>query len=140
MTFQTYVQVNGKHYATDTLIDTGATHCFVIKQFVESNGWQTEFEEGQVTCAGDSVIQIQGLLKAKLQIQGFSSILDLPVMDLPSQGNTKIILGQSWLSNFKANIDFKNQCITYEQHGKGEKYIARGLRLLKAKMCSPQLA
>ena len=71
MTFKFISQVNGKHYATDTLIDTGTTHCFVDKQFVESNGWQTEFEEGQVTCAGDSVIQIQGLLKTKLQIQGF---------------------------------------------------------------------
>lgn len=88
MTFPSSVQVNGKACKVDTLIDTGATHCFIDKSFVISRKWQMIPHGGEVTCAGDSIAEIHGCLKANLQIQGFSRSSEFLVMDLPSQNNT----------------------------------------------------
>ena len=117
MTFPSHVSVNGRDFMMDTLIDTGATHCFMDKAFVEENGWHVSPYKGHVTCAGDNVVSIHGSIQVHLRIQGFYQSLRMIVMDLPSQGNVKVILGQTWLSKFKAKLDFVNQRISYESKG-----------------------
>ena len=54
-------------------------------------------------------------------------------MDLPSQENTKIILGQSWLSKFKQTLISKINVSPMNSMAKGTKYIARGPKAVKGK-------
>ena len=116
MTFSGSVQIDDKSLLTDCLVDSGATHCFIDREFVADSNLKLAPDIGQVSCAGDNMVNIVGTTNVHLTVQRFSSPLRMIVLDLPPDDDLKIIIGQTWLTRFHANIDFDEQCVHYKQH------------------------
>lgn len=124
MTFPSHITdalSQNREINVDTLIDTGATHCFIDRAFATTHGFHIHHDKGEVICAGDTIADIQGFTTVTLRIQNFKDTIRMYVMDLPSQGNLAIILGQTWLSKYMANISYPSQCITYIHNGRADK-------------------
>ncbi len=125
MTFPSSIHLRDETNQTirvDTLIDSGATHCFLDRQIAKDYGFKLKPHRGEVNCAGDGVVEIQGSTTVTLQIQRFKANIHMYVIDLPLNQNLGVILGQTWLLRFKANLDFSNLCVPYCQNGtKGTK-------------------
>ena len=71
MTFQNSIQLGNELIRVDTLIDSGASHCFLDRQNAEDYGFTLKPHRGKVNCAGNGMAEVQGSAMVTLQIQGF---------------------------------------------------------------------
>ena len=80
------------------LIDSGATHNFVDASY-----------------AGDTSASVQGYAHVRLNLQSFHGVVKMYTIDLPQDS---MILGQVWLKDHQATLDYANQCVRYFMNGR----------------------
>lgn len=102
------------------LIDNGATHNFIDTSFAHKHGLQVHPAEGSVACAGDRHAKVSGCATLSLVMQSFHGVVTLYVIDLPSS-DMDIILGQTWLKPYVADVRYSNASVTFTQYGERRK-------------------
>lgn len=103
-----------KHDAT-ILLDSGATHCFIDKAYLQRHGFAVVPQKGTVACGGETHATTTGFTKVKLSIQSFHGVLQCYAIDLPS--GIDIILGETWLQPHKAELHYGNKTVTLTHAG-----------------------
>ena len=104
--------------AASILIDSGATHNFVDAKYAKKSNMHVLPESGQVSCAGNAVASIQGYTKIHLDLQSFHGMVKMYVIDLPQDNDTDLILGQTWLTDHQASLDYADKCVKFIKEGK----------------------
>ena len=95
------------------LIDTGATHNFVDAKFAKSLGIQIIQDESTVLCGGNTAVRIEGYVNLKLTLHSASvkQVLRFYVTILPEP--LTVVLGQGWMSDSQAVMDYANRVLTF---------------------------
>ncbi|KAK8949163.1 hypothetical protein KSP39_PZI006059 [Platanthera zijinensis] len=97
------------------LFDSGATHSFVARAFVERCQWVLD-RVGNAFCvkfpSGDSVISDQGVLDCPILFGDFLAKADLKVIDLE---DFDVILGMDWLSRYDAVIQCRGKRLDFRK-------------------------
>ena len=110
MTFHSIV--NDKFQAA-VLIDSGASHCFMSNTYAKRIGLIVKTKRGHVDCAGDRSTPIEGKTSINLRVQGYNEEVQFLIIDLPSGQDSDMILGESWLEEHDANVDYGKSAVQY---------------------------
>ncbi len=113
MTFAGQVIHGNHHVPAHILIDSGATHCFVDTAFAAANSLQCVPGETQVLCAGDRMAESPGHVTLSIRMQNFKGNIKAYALSLPSENGIAVILGQTWLTAYKAKLDYDGLCMHY---------------------------
>ncbi|KAG7583636.1 Ribonuclease H-like superfamily [Arabidopsis suecica] len=100
---------------TNTLFDSGATHCFVSPEMVTKGGFKKErnTEYGMVRAAGGQVMNPFGIVRdISVVVNGVDMPTDLIIVKLKKHD---VILGMDWLGKYKAHIDCHRGRIQFER-------------------------
>ena len=97
---------------TQVLIDSGASHCFIDRDFVKAQGWDVTPDVGTVNCGGKTSACIDGFVVADVELGTYTGTLKFFVMDLP-QGDFRLIPGQTWLRSISAVLHYGNQTVSF---------------------------
>ncbi|KAG7593905.1 hypothetical protein ISN45_Aa01g026930 [Arabidopsis thaliana x Arabidopsis arenosa] len=100
---------------TNTLFDSGATHCFVSPEMVTKGGFEKErnTEYGMVRAAGGQVMYPFGIVRdISVVVNGVDMPTDLIIVKLKKHD---VILGMDWLGKYKAHIDCHRGRIQFER-------------------------
>ncbi|KAG7594099.1 Zinc finger CCHC-type [Arabidopsis thaliana x Arabidopsis arenosa] len=100
---------------TNTLFDSGATHCFVSPEMVIKGGFEKErnTEYGMVRAAGGQVMYPFGIVRdISVVVNGVDMPTDLIIVKLKKHD---VILGMDWLGKYKAHIDCHRGRIQFER-------------------------
>jgi hypothetical protein len=97
------------------LFDSGATHCFIDKRFVDQHNLSIVPQKGIVACGGESRATTDGFTKIKLSIQSFHGVVHCYAIDLPD--GIDIILGETWLQPHKAQLHYGTKTVIFNQNG-----------------------
>ncbi|KAK8942809.1 hypothetical protein KSP39_PZI009568 [Platanthera zijinensis] len=95
------------------LFDSGATHSFVARAFVER--YRLDLDRvGDAFCvkfpSGESVVSDQGIQSCPILLGDFLAIADLKLLDLE---DFDVILGMDWLSRYDAVIQCKGKRLDF---------------------------
>lgn len=104
------------NFRVKVVFDSAASHCFLSSTVVRTLGLKLDQATMEIRLGNGEVIQSQGCIKTKLQIQGWSNTSLFHVMDLAP--DIDVILGDVWLSDFSAQLDYENQQVRVK---KGDK-------------------
>ena len=100
------------------LINSGATHNFVDASYAKKAKLHVTPETGQVACARDTSASVQGYAHVRLNLQSFHGVIKMYIIDLPQDSSMDMILGQVWLKDHQASLDYANQCVRYFMDGR----------------------
>ena len=100
---------------THTLFDSGATHCFVSPELVETGGFRKEpnTDYGMVRAAGGQAMYPTGFVRGiSVVVNGVNMPAVLIIVPLKKHD---VILGMDWLGKYKAHIDCHRGRIQFER-------------------------
>jgi len=100
------------------LVDTGATHCFMDSTFAAQIGISQKAVSTSVQLANNTVEHASSQCTPYINIQGHRARVTCFIIDMQQQFD--IILGDTWLSAVKANIDYASNTCTVQK--KGQKF------------------
>ena len=100
------------------LVDTGATHCFMDSTFAAQIGISQRPVSTSVQLANNTVEHASSQCTPTIHIQGHRTRVSCFIIDMQQQFD--IILGDTWLSAVKANIDYASDTCTVQK--KGQRY------------------
>ena len=87
-------------------LDTGATHNFVSKDFVQRHNIDVQEADALVHCAGSTdTYELSGIVHLRVGIQNLKADLDFYVIELPP--GLDACLGDTWLDRHEAQIIYR---------------------------------
>lgn len=96
------------------LIDSGASHNFVDAAFCQAHSLQIHKDPGTVTCGGNAIVSSLGYVHVPVQLQAYVETVKLIVMPVAEVAAFQVILGQQWLRQRGAKIDYDNECVVIQ--------------------------
>nr|CAD1821723.1 unnamed protein product [Ananas comosus var. bracteatus] len=107
------------------LFDTGASHSFIDRLFVELHGIPFIFllHPGQVVVP-DHTLDIQEFCPS-CPVRVGDWIMPVDLLALRKLGEFDVVLGMDWLTKYYATVDCKNRMVTFREPGQTE-VIFRG--------------
>jgi hypothetical protein len=104
------------HVPANICFDSGANSVFVSQAFVERSGFSTKpCNSKQLTVANGQTSAITGMCELHLKIQSYQGKVQGFVT--PLAGPYDIILGESWLKQQQAALDYGDKTITIRKGG-----------------------
>ncbi len=102
------------------LLDTGASQCFISKDFCESVKLQSVAAPTpqQVKTAGGAEILTQTLCQVSFQLQGMGVLVSPLVVPLPE--DFTVILGDDWLKDREAVLNYAEGTVTLKRNERGK--------------------
>ena len=97
------------------LADTGATHCFIDKNFAKTFGFKQSIANAEIHLADGSTQSTTSKTTVHLKIQGHSASVQCFIINM--QGQFDVILGDTWLHKTGAVLDYKQKVCTVEKKG-----------------------
>jgi len=121
------------------LLDTGASQCFISKDFCESLKMQSVAAPTpqQVRTAGGAEILAQTLCQVSFQLQGMGVLVSPLVVPLPK--DFTVILGDDWLKDREAVLNYAEGTVTLKRNERGQKHILKQTSKPKQKRWRPDL-
>jgi len=121
------------------LLDTGASQCFISKDFCESAKMQSVAAPTpqQVNTAGGAEILTQTLCQVGFQLQGMGVLVSPLVVPLPE--DFTVILGDDWLKDREAVLNYAEGTVTLKRNERGKKHILKQTSKPKQKRWRPDL-
>ncbi len=121
------------------LLDTGASQCFISKDFCESVKLQSVAAPTpqQVKTAGGTEILTQTLCQVSFQLQGMGVLVSPLVVPLPE--DFTVILGDDWLKDREAVLNYAEGTVTLKRNERGKKHILKQTSKPKQKRWRPDL-
>ena len=114
----TFTNADGRVFS-----DSGVSHNFVSRSFVESNGIECAPIKGVMHCAGSSKIaSVGGMINARIVLKGLKADLKLLVIDPPP--GLDMCLGDTWLNQHKAVIDYESQCLLLQKGKRKDRLLS----------------
>jgi hypothetical protein len=106
---------------TSVAIDSYATCPFLSKEFTDLHNIPVERSpsESAVVMGDGTQLTVHGTVRVSLKIQAYTTKIDFRV--IPLNGNLDVILGDSWLQQTQALIDYGDRSITVK---KGDRKIS----------------
>ncbi len=106
---------SGEQVTCHTLLDSGATHCFVSRRMVERTGLMTRAAHHMaIEVAGGSTVQSGRVTTLKVRLApGHSEEIVAHVIEEVLDG-VDLILGCDWLTRRSARFDFRNSTCRFQ--------------------------
>ncbi|KAK8930760.1 hypothetical protein KSP39_PZI016487 [Platanthera zijinensis] len=111
---------------TRVLFDSGATHSFVARSFVDRHRWDLDQLDTSLNVkfpSGELVMSSQGIQKCPIFLGGFLAFADLKLLDLE---DFDVILGMDWLSSYDVVIQCKQKRLDFKDD-KGQPMSVYGI-------------
>ena len=105
-----------------TLMDTGASACFVSPRKVQELGLKLHPADATLRLADNTESPITGKVQLRIRIQHFSAMIWCFVTELCADFD--VILGNSFLTEHKTILDFKHHTVSLTRDGKKYKLKA----------------
>jgi hypothetical protein len=99
------------------LIDSGASHNFISDALCEQLGLTLHCSPGHVLCGGNTTVSSLGNVDVPVQMQSYSETLRLIAFPVAACSAFQVVLGQSWLRQHGALIDYGHDCVTFWHNG-----------------------
>ena len=118
------------------LVDSGATHSFISREFIERVGIEMKPTECSMVVSlptGDSGIANRVYRGSKVTIASHEFEADLIVLDIH---DFDIILGMDWLAKHRAIVDFYRKEVQFSQHGEPEVIFCGERKILSTSLIS----
>ena len=108
------------------LIDSGASHNFIDQSLCQKLGLTINKDPGQVACGGNATVSSLGYVHVQLQMQSYVETVRLIVMPVADTAAFQVVLGQQWLRQHGASIDYTHECVSL-RHNNRQHVLACGL-------------
>ena len=118
------------------LVDSGATHSFISREFIERVGIEMRPAECSMVVSlpnGDSLIANRVYRGSKVTIASHEFEADLIVLDIH---DIDIILGMDWLAKHRATIDCYRKEVQFSQLGEQEVIFCGERKILSTSLIS----
>ena len=114
-------EINGKQ--SRVLLDTGASQCFISKKFCEDVNMQSVAAPTpqHVRTAGGTEILAHTLCQVSFQLQGMGITVSPLIVPIPD--DFTVILGDDWLRNREAILNFADQTCSLKRNEKGKRHV-----------------
>jgi len=119
MTFET--EIAGKK--ANVLLDTGASQSFISKEFCQKADLKSVAAPTpqQVRTAGGTDIMTQTLCQVSFQLQGMG--ITVPPLIVPLPDDFAVILGDDWLREKEAILNYQDQTCSLKKNERGKRHI-----------------
>ena len=118
------------------LVDSGATHSFISREFIERVGIEMRPTECSIVVSlptGDSLITNRVYRGSKVTIASHEFEADLIVLDIH---DFDIILGMDWLAKHRATVDCYRKEVQFSQPGEPEVIFCGERKILSTSLIS----
>ena len=99
------------HQDASVLMDSVTSHCFVSFDFANTFGSRVKNGSNTMVLGNGDEIPIDGHIKVHVKIHQYQSQITCLVAELSDGVN--LILGNDWLVQHKAHLDFKSKCCVF---------------------------
>ena len=123
-----------------TLVDSGATHSFASKHFLDRLQIETQPLEGRMRVslpAGDPLFSNRVVIDSRIIIEGQEFLADLVALDMK---DFDVVLGMDWLSRHRATLDCYKKEVKLHRPRKLEVKFRGMCRELSSNMISAMAA